>query len=90
MFRTYFPNAVGPNLLIWIIALAGLVLIWLRKENRNVAIFSTSFLVFSFLAVCPGLYFREHYFVLMLPAIALLARRSGRRCPATMAAAYRC
>jgi Flp pilus assembly protein TadD len=73
MFRTYFPNAVGPNLLIWIIALAGLVLIWLRKENRNVAIFSTFFLVFSFLAVCPGLYFREHYFVLMLPAIALLA-----------------
>ena len=73
MFRAYFPNAVGPNLLIWIIALAGLALIWLRKENRIVAVFSTFFLIFSFLAVCPGLYFREHYFVLMLPAIALLA-----------------
>ncbi len=73
IFRTYFSNAVGPNLLIWIIALAGLVLIWLRKEDRAAAIFATFFLVFSFLAVCPGLYFREHYFVLMLPAIALLA-----------------
>ncbi|MGD0520247.1 MAG: tetratricopeptide repeat protein [Terracidiphilus sp.] len=73
MFRGYFPNAVGPNLLIWIMALAGLVLIWWRKENRIVAVFATVFLVFSFLAVCPGLYFREHYFVLMLPAIALLA-----------------
>ncbi len=31
--------------------------IWLRKENRVVAVFSTSFLIFSFLAVCPGLYF---------------------------------
>jgi hypothetical protein len=31
------------------------------------------FAVFSFAAVCPGLYFREHYFVLLLPAVALLA-----------------
>jgi len=73
MFRRYFPNAVGPNLAIWIVALAGLALIWLRKENRIVAVFSTAFLIFSFLAVYPGLYFREHYFVLMLPAVALLA-----------------
>ena len=73
MFRTYFPKAVGPNLAIWIVALAGLALLWLRKENRMVATFSTFFLAFSFLAVCPGLYFREHYFVLMLPAVALLA-----------------
>jgi hypothetical protein len=71
--RDRFPGIVGPNLAIWIIALAGLVLIWLRKENRIVAVFATAFLVFSFLAVCPGLYFREHYFILMLPAIALLA-----------------
>jgi len=30
-------------------------------------------LVFSFVAVCPGLYFRAHYMVLMLPVVALLA-----------------
>ncbi|MBN2456011.1 MAG: hypothetical protein JXB29_05665, partial [Sedimentisphaerales bacterium] len=29
--------------------------------------------ILSFLATCPGLYFRPHYFVLLLPAIALLA-----------------
>ncbi len=73
LFSRYFPNAVGSNLAIWMIALAGLALIWWRKESRIVAIFATGFLIFSFLAVCPGLYFREHYFVLMLPAIALLA-----------------
>ncbi|MGA3263821.1 MAG: glycosyltransferase family 39 protein [Terracidiphilus sp.] len=73
MFRLTFPDAVGPNLAIWIIALAGLVLIWWRKEDRMVAVFISGFLVFSFLAICPGLYFRPHYFVLMLPAIALLA-----------------
>ncbi len=72
-FGQNFPGVVGPNLAIWLIALAGMVLIWWRKEDRMVAVFATGFLVFSFLAVCPGLYFRPHYFVLMLPAIALLA-----------------
>jgi hypothetical protein len=31
-----------------------------------------AFLLFSFLAVCPGLYFRIHYFILLLPAVSLL------------------
>jgi hypothetical protein len=30
-------------------------------------------LFFSILAVCPGFYFREHYFILLLPAVAMLA-----------------
>ena len=29
-------------------------------------------LVTSFLAMCPGFYFRQHYFILVLPAAALL------------------
>jgi hypothetical protein len=35
-------------------------------------LFISLFTVFSFLAICPGLYFRTHYFVLLLPAVALL------------------
>ena len=31
------------------------------------------FTVFSFLAICPGFYFRPHYFILILPAISILA-----------------
>jgi tetratricopeptide (TPR) repeat protein len=73
LFRENFHDAVGPNLAIWLIALAGLVLIWWRKENRAGAVFASGLLLFSFLAICPGLYFRGHYFVLMLPAISLLA-----------------
>jgi hypothetical protein len=38
----------------------------------------TALLILSFLAACPGLYFREHYFVMMLPAIALLAGSAVR------------
>jgi Flp pilus assembly protein TadD len=73
IFRNNFSDIVRPNLAIWMIALAGLALVWWRKKHRIAAIFVTGFLVFSFLAVCPGFYFRNHYFVLLLPAIALLA-----------------
>jgi len=31
------------------------------------------FAFFSILAVCPGFYFRPHYFILVLPAVSLLA-----------------
>jgi len=73
LFLHSFPNVVGPNFVIWMIAVAGLVLIWWKHTNRTLAVFGTGFLVFSFLAVCPGFYFRDQYFVLMLPAVALLA-----------------
>lgn len=72
-FGEFFPRAIGPNLAIWLIALAGLVALWWKKEDRANAIFLTGFLGFSFLAASAGLYFREHYFVLVLPAVSLLA-----------------
>jgi hypothetical protein len=72
-FGFTFAKVVGPNLAIWLAALAGLVLIWWKKEDRARAVFVTGLLGFSFLAMVPGFYFREHYFVLLLPAIALLA-----------------
>jgi hypothetical protein len=63
---------VGSASFLWIIAAAGLVTLFLDRKARVHAVFVTSFLVFSFAAVCPGLYFRQHYFVLLLPAISLL------------------
>ena len=72
-FRSAVPTVVGPNAAIWIVALAGILSIWWRRDNRGTAAFLTALLLFSFLAVCPGLYFREHYFVLLLPVVALLA-----------------
>src|SRR5262249_18412808 len=77
-----FPNIVGANWPIWAAATAGLVLVWLHRGDRQRAIFLSCLLACSFVAVFPGFYFREHYFVLMLPAIALLAGASielGRR-----------
>jgi hypothetical protein len=57
---------------IWCAGL-GLARIWWENKREGKAWFATVFLIFSFLAVCPGFYFRKHYFVLLLPAIALLA-----------------
>jgi hypothetical protein len=40
---------------------------------RASALFLTGFLFFSALALCPGFYFRTHYFILALPGVSLLA-----------------
>jgi hypothetical protein len=51
----------------------GLIAIFWNRKASRIFFFSAAFLVCSFIAVCPGFYFREHYFVLMLPAVSLLA-----------------
>jgi hypothetical protein len=72
-FTANFSPILKQNAPLWLLAAAGLVLAWRKRESRGAAAFATAFLLFSFLAVCPGLFFREHYFVLLLPAVALLA-----------------
>jgi len=58
---------------LWAIAALGLVGLWLVPWRRETRTFACAFLVASFLATCPGFYFRAHYFIVMLPALALLA-----------------
>src|ERR1700747_1330002 len=45
---------------------------WNRQAGRE-GVFLLSFTLFSILAVVPGFYFRPHYFLVMLPAAALVA-----------------
>jgi hypothetical protein len=85
-------NVALANPLLWLAALGGVFALafgaW-PKEKRN---FLFAFLFFSFLAICPALYFRPHYFVLLLPVVAILAaafvsappvtRLAGRHAPA--------
>jgi hypothetical protein len=74
---SHFADAFSPifeqNAALWILAAAGLARLWWKKTERTAAAFATWLLAFSFLAVCPGWYFRGHYFILLLPAVALLA-----------------
>ncbi len=58
----------------WLAALGGIGLaaVWIDRISRERAAFITAFLLFGFLATAPGLYFRAHYFVLVMPAVSLL------------------
>jgi Dolichyl-phosphate-mannose-protein mannosyltransferase len=69
----------------WLLATAGLLLL-LIKPDRRVLSFVLPFLICSFLAICPGFHFRPHYFILVIPVIALLA---GSLCGANFPAAVR-
>jgi Dolichyl-phosphate-mannose-protein mannosyltransferase len=73
LFKFIIPHVVGPVFLVWLIAGAGLTTFLWCSNARSHGVFVGLFLLFSILAVCPGLYFREHYFILMLPAVSLLA-----------------
>jgi len=54
------------------LAATGLPLAWLNRDTRQAALFAAAFWLFSFLGASIGLYFRPHYFVLVLPAFAIL------------------
>ena len=57
---------------LWVLAAAGLVLLSSVGMEANKRVFLAGFFIFSFLSVCPGYYFRNHYFILLVPAVALL------------------
>ena len=83
------------NLWMWLLAAAGLVMIWLVRWAMDARVFLTGFLLASILAVSPGFYFRQHYFILLIPAAALfvglactsIKRVAGRVIPAAAARA---
>jgi 4-amino-4-deoxy-L-arabinose transferase-like glycosyltransferase len=81
------PPILLDNLGLILLAPVGLFLLWRDKANRDLAMLLTGFLVCSLLAVCPGLYFRPHYFVLMLPAVALLIGAVAGRAKETVVGA---
>lgn len=58
-------------LLLYFACLGFTALLW-NKNIRQNGFFILSFCLFSFLSICPGFYFRSHYFILLLPSIALL------------------
>lgn len=61
------------NKWIWILALIGIVIVLFTKYTKKQKILVISFALFSVLATTPGFYFRRHYFIVLLPAVALLA-----------------
>jgi len=58
--------------LLWIGVLAGMGMLCFVRMDKDRRVFLAGFVIFSLLAACPGYYFRNHYFILLLPAAALL------------------
>ena len=87
VFMASFPAYAKPTVLLWLAAAAGVVDLGLNWRKRAHSVFITGLLVFSFLAVCPGFYFRNHYFIVLLPAVGILAGLAVDRAHALVAAA---
>ena len=73
-FYTIFMLITGSAPLLWTLAAAGLGFLLLATTIApRYRVFLGLLVVFSILSICPGFYFRRHYFVLLLPCASLLA-----------------
>ena len=61
-----------PQIPLWLMAIAAGGLLVTKLGRNGNRLFISSLLFFSLLALCPGFYFRPHYYIMLLPAIALL------------------
>jgi hypothetical protein len=73
VFYSQFQPIMLDQFLIWFLAGCGALITGWNTARRGTPPVLLGLLAFSFLMICPGFYFRPHYFVLMLPAVALLA-----------------
>ena len=67
----YLAHYLDPSMVLWVLAVGGTMCIYKDREAGTARIFVPALLVFSLMAVCQGLYFRSHYFIMLLPALAL-------------------
>jgi hypothetical protein len=72
LLRDQIGFMFGSGLILMCLAIIGLAVTPFDPDMKHKRAFVLGFVLFSFLCVCPGLYFREHYFVLLLPALAML------------------
>jgi len=73
IFKDELISVIYPFQPVWYIAGAGFLCLFFDPKARKNLIFIIALLVASFLAICPGLIFRQHYFVILLPVISILA-----------------
>jgi len=66
-----WQSVTRATLPMWLLAAAGVALLWLVRWTTEARVFLTGLLLVSLLALSPGFYFRQHYFILLLPAAAL-------------------
>jgi hypothetical protein len=73
IFLRSATEVVGTGWALWVLAGVGVLAGFWDHRMRASTVLLVGFLLFSALAICPGFYFRPHYFILVLPAVSLLA-----------------
>jgi hypothetical protein len=76
LFWGTFKRIVGAGLGLWVMVGLGLITaigaLFLDRKRRADMLFLVGFALFSFLCMCPGFFFRNHYFVLIMPAAGMM------------------
>ena len=72
IFQESLASVIDGFVILWVMALLGFCVIWMHPRLRGKKWTIFSFIFFSFVAICPGFYFRPHYFITLLPAVSLL------------------
>jgi len=73
IFFDSVTEVIGAGWALWVLAGVGVVVGLWDHRMRGSIVFLLSFLFCAALALCPGFYFRYHYFIFVLPAVSLLA-----------------
>jgi hypothetical protein len=73
VFKKTALKAIDGFYLMWALSVAGLIMGTLDKRLSGRKLLLVSFALFSFLSVCLGFYFREHYYIVLLPVLSILA-----------------
>jgi len=73
MFGESLKNVAGTYWPLWALALVGAVRLIRDRGVPGRRAYVFGWTAASFFCVCPGLLFREHYYIVLLPAVAMLA-----------------
>lgn len=83
-----FFSQIRPILLaqlpVWILAGGGAAILCSRERRSGSPIMLVGYLIASFVMISPGYYFRSHYFILVLPWVALLAGYGAASIPGAL------
>lgn len=75
-WQNFVAKAMGivrPAPLLWTLIGLGFFAIVTKRIAEHHRKFLAMYAIFSILSICPGFYFRPHYFVLLLPCASLFA-----------------
>ncbi|HTB85251.1 MAG TPA: glycosyltransferase family 39 protein [Candidatus Sulfotelmatobacter sp.] len=72
MFLTGFVPIFSDSVWTWIAGLGALALIFFNTGQRRAAMAGAGLFFAGLVAVCPGYFFRGHYFLMVMPGLALL------------------